>query len=112
MGVEIGQSEFLAKEVIERPARARGIAPYCAGAEAGRGGEARSQAAFALARTDRVDRQCQCIEARRLAALDHRGIEPLVLVDIELEQLGAVGGGGDIRSEEHTSELQSHMRMS
>ena len=58
------------------------IAPERGCAEAGRGGEARTQAAFALARYYRVDRQREGIEARCLAAFDHAGVESLVLVDV------------------------------
>ena len=95
MGVEIGQAEFLAAEIVERPARAGGVAPDAGRCEAWRGGEAAPEAAFALAGDDSVNRQRQRIELRRLAPLDHVGVEALVLVDIKLEQLGAAGERGD-----------------
>ena len=95
MGIEIGEAEFLAQHVVERPARAGGVAPDAGRGEARRGGEAAPQAPFALAGDDGVHGQRQRIELRRLTALDHVGVEPLVLVDIELEQLGAAGECGD-----------------
>ena len=95
MGVEIGKAELLAKDIIERPARAGGIAPDARRREARRSGEAAPKTALALAGHDGVDRQRQRIELCRLAALDHVGVEPLVLVDVELEQFGAAGERGD-----------------
>ena len=91
MPVEVRQAEFRPEHIVKRPARPRGIAPQRRSAEAGRGGKARSQASLALARNDRVHRQRQRIELRFAAAFDHRRVQPLVLVDIELEQLRTVG---------------------
>ena len=47
------------------------------------------QAAFALARYDGVHGQRQRIEPGVLGRLDQRDVQPAVLVDIQLEQLGA-----------------------
>lgn len=89
MVLEIGQLEFLAQEIIGGPGGVRGEARHARQGQPRRRGEAGATAAFAVAADDGVDRQRDRVELRRLAALDHRPIEALVLVDIELEHLGA-----------------------
>jgi len=56
--------------------------------QAWRRGEASPEVALAVAADDRIDGKRERVEPRRLRALDHRAVEALVLVIIELEQLG------------------------
>ena len=95
VGVEIGQREFFAQGVIQPPARFHRVAEQIARSESRRRGEPAARAAFALARNDGVHGQRDRVEFRRLAALDHACVEPLVLVDVKLEQLGSAGQRGD-----------------
>ena len=88
MAVQIGQAELLTQQVIQRPARFDRVGQERTGGEAGRRAEAAPQAAFTLAADDGINCQRQTIELCLLAALDHRSVQPLVLVDIELEHLG------------------------
>ncbi len=95
MGFEIGQRELAAEQIVERPAGMRREARRRARRQPRRRAEPGPPAALAIAADDRVDGQRDGIELGRLAALDHRAVEALVLVDVELEQLGA----GDRRAD-------------
>src|SRR3546814_9251620 len=90
MGRQIGQAELFAQHIVEPPAGLDRIAQHVARREARRRGETRSQATLAIAADDRVDGQRDRIEFRVARRVEHRAV----------------------RSEEHTSELQSLMRIS
>jgi hypothetical protein len=88
---EVRQAEFFAEDVVEAPAGLGGVAQHIRCGEARRRGEARAEAAFAVAADDRIDGERDGIEFRVARGVEHRLVEALVVVDIELEQLGAIG---------------------
>ena len=96
MRIQIGQAEFFTEEVVQGPTRPRRVAENGSGGKTGRGGKAAAQTPLPLARHDGVDCQSERIEFGRLTSFDHVSVEPLVLVDIELEHLGAASEGRNL----------------
>ena len=88
---EIGQAELFAEHIVEPPAGLGGVAQHVRRGKARRRGEARAQAAFAVAADDRIHSERDRVELRLARGVEHRPVEPLVVVDVELEQLGAGG---------------------
>ncbi len=99
---QVGQVERLAEQIIERPFGMRGEAHRRSRRQLRRRGEAGAQAALAIARDDRVDRQRDRIELGVLAHVDQRPVQPLVLVDVELEHLGGADGTPDLLDADRT----------
>ena len=96
MVLQVRELELLAEHIVQSPGGFRSIAPEAGRGDPGRAGKAGAQASLAIAADDRVDGQGQGIEFRGLAALDHRAVECLVLVDIELEHFRRADARADL----------------
>ena len=85
--VELRQAELFVGEVVDRPAGLQRKLRHAGKRQAERNREAGAQVALAVAAGDAVDGQHHDLHAGRLGPLQHRPVEPAVLVEIELIDL-------------------------
>ena len=96
MILQIRQFELCPKQIVERPARLHRDTCKAGRCQAQRRRKSGAQIAFAPPANDGIDGQRQRIELGGLAPGDQRGVQPLVLVNIKLEHLGALERRADL----------------